>query len=350
MTTTILDASQPQWDEVMNSFHVSDVYFERGYCTACAAFEQAEAYLFVFEMNGQRVVFPFLKGTSWSGRPDSDIWSPYGYAGPLASSDCQLLASSSVEAFDSFCRRNRVVTSFTRFHPLLDTHRYWRSRLDATFVRHTCYIDLTSTELVIRNMKSECRNLVRKACRHGLGFRVVPWDEGKSVFLRLYDSTMSRLEAKSAYRFSTAYFSTLAKDLAESMWVSIVDQEGYPCAAALLLRHRPFVHYHLSGWDPQFRQCAPNNLLIYNTAVIAAEMGYRFFHLGGGYEGDDSLYHFKVSFNPHGKRRFLVGKWIHMPAEYEELCDFAGVRNATPAFFPPYRQMVDHIGFRKGRA
>jgi hypothetical protein len=59
------------------------------------------------------------------------------------------------------------------------------------------------------------------------------------------------------------------------------------------------------------------------------------FHLGGGVGGrSDSLFEFKLRFDPGAEREFAIGKAIHDESAYREL---AGPGADLPGFFPAYR-------------
>jgi len=334
---TVLKTTDPVWEEVLGRFPVSDVYFERGYCEACAIADSAQAYLFVYTQGDAQVIYPFLSRPVTPGAALSDIWSPYGYSGPLATTADPRVLRASADAFDSFCRETGAVTSFTRFHPLLGTEACWAPRLGPRFVRHTCYIDLRSPEVIDGNMRAECRNMVRKGARAGLAFEVRTWDGAGPLFLELYEATMRKLSASDWYSFPISYYETLVSRAMEKPWISVVTADGRPCAVALILTHKPFAHYHLSAWDPEFKRLAPNNYLLYSTALLAWSLGYTHFHLGGGVQGDDALFLFKASFNRCGELDFKVGEWVHLADEYGRLCVEMGRPGETQDYFPPYR-------------
>lgn len=332
-TVTILSVHDARWDDVIAAIPSADVYYERGYCQAGA---QGDAELFVFQRNQGTVILPYIRIPS----PIAGLFdaiSPYGYSGPISNAQSERLWQDSALAFDDYCRGAGIVTTFHRFHPLLETHMNWGSLVKPCFLRHTCFIDLQEKDAIMRNMTSKCRNMVRKGCAHGLRMEIVGWGEGGHVFLPLYTGTMQRLGAHAPYFFSEAYFASLAGSLSEAPWVAIVYQSDVPCAAALLLRRRPFIHYHLAGWDVHFRNSAPNNFMLYQIALHAESEGYRLMHLGGGYAGDDDLFVFKAQFNMSGVRKFYVGEQIHLQREFAALCEMSGT-DAQGDFFPPYRR------------
>ena len=76
-----------------------------------------------------------------------------------------------------------------------------------------------------------------------------------------------------------------------------------------------------------------------------ATSGKRFYVLGGGNDGEDSLFRYKLSFAPRGARPLKVGKWVINRNLYEQL--IAARRSyekskgvdwtPKPGYFPAYR-------------
>ena len=71
--------------------------------------------------------------------------------------------------------------------------------------------------------------------------------------------------------------------------------------SAIFIFHNTYINYFLTGSLYEMRHLAANNLLLYEVALWAKSNGMKYFHLGGGYHGEDSLYRFKESFSsPQG--------------------------------------------------
>jgi serine/alanine adding enzyme len=62
------------------------------------------------------------------------------------------------------------------------------------------------------------------------------------------------------------------------------------------MRHKQLLHYHLSGSNQDDARMGTNNLMLWTATQFAAEQGLRQFHLGGGLDRRDGLFHFKHTF------------------------------------------------------
>ena len=106
-------------------------------------------------------------------------------------------------------------------------------------------------------------------------------------------------------------------------------------AALLCLHAPPWLHYHLGASSEAGRKLGASNLLFLEAARWAQELAYTRFHLGGGIGGRrDSLFEFKLRFDPGGELEMAVGKAIHDDGAYRAL---VGSQAGLEGFFPAYR-------------
>ena len=136
----VLDLSRDgaTWDERLSRLaaDLRDVYFTAGYHLVWERNGDGEARGAVLETPEGTVLYPFLVrrladapmlGDEWRGY--LDITSAYGYGGPLVSTPdggpadatrrVRLLGLFRAE-FSAWCREQRIVSEFIRFHPLLE--------------------------------------------------------------------------------------------------------------------------------------------------------------------------------------------------------------------------------------
>jgi len=89
------------------------------------------------------------------------------------------------------------------------------------------------------------------------------------------------------------------------------------------------------------RRLAASNLLLFEVALWAKRRGIKYFHLGGGYQPNDSLFKFKASFSPQ-QEQYYIGKVIHHPEYYQYLNTRRLAARGDSAndleFFPEYRE------------
>src|SRR5262249_30668920 len=118
-------ASDPAWDDYL-SVAKRDIYHLAAYHTYAEGSGEGEAMLIIVGGRGRGVGWPYLLRRidaveGLAGTDATDVTSVYGYPGPIAWG-CQPGDSFLAEAWQHILevwRQQRVVSAFTRFHPLL---------------------------------------------------------------------------------------------------------------------------------------------------------------------------------------------------------------------------------------
>jgi lipid II:glycine glycyltransferase (peptidoglycan interpeptide bridge formation enzyme) len=181
------------------------------------------------------------------------------------------------------------------------------------------------------------RRACRRATKAGVSVSLRQSPVDLSAFAALYELTMRRVGAAGFYLFSQAYWDALA-GLGERLVLFEAEEGGETLASALCFATPPWLHYHLGATADRGRALGASNLLFYEAALWARELGYERFHLGGGVGArEDSLFTFKRRFDPDGDLlEFAVGKAVHDPDAYRDLTG----RDAddVDGFFPAYRE------------
>src|SRR5687768_191880 len=135
----IAEVEPERWDAALRAAGVTDVYYARGFVAASAALAGAEPVLLRLAGDGGEVFFACLLR-----RDPVDVVTPYGYGGPVAAGANPPLAEFPA-AYEAWCARRGVVSSFVLFHPLLAsaTAPFRRTALAGTVAW-----DLTAPELL----------------------------------------------------------------------------------------------------------------------------------------------------------------------------------------------------------
>ena len=247
-----------------------------------------------------------------------DWETPYGYGGPLCdvdiSKESQLLF---LEEIKMYCKEHNIVSQFVRFHPMLNNFGCLNMVLENRYLRDTIYIDTSDKDLIMKNMDSKNRNMVRKAIKNEVTVvqkDITEYDD----FVDLYIATMRKNNADEYYIFGNDYFEYLS-NMKENACMFYAMYEDKPISGAIMFYNKHSMHYHLSGSDVLYRQFSPSNLMLYEAALWANSRGIKGFHLGGGMNPDDSLFGFKKQFNKNGRLPFYVGRTIFSQEKYDEL-------------------------------
>ncbi|MBP7634400.1 GNAT family N-acetyltransferase [Candidatus Ozemobacteraceae bacterium] len=317
-------ASSEEWNAHLARFspEYRDIYFTHDWHDLFARDAGAEPRAFLFEgARGTRVLYPFLLRNIPARLSESPLFaceSAYGYGGPLTEAPDPADLTMADEAFCDWARSNGVVAEFVRFHPLLDTHRWFRRNLLIEDNRPTVTVSLDAPydQLFLRFSPAKRRN-IRKADKAGV---VVRRGEDFDGFWRLYEATMSRLAATGFYHFQGEHRAHLERLVRTSGFLLEARISGRLVGAALFLRSAGFLHFHLGGSDASFLDAAPNDRLMAEAIRLGLETGAQAVHLGGGATtaADDTLLRFKKGFSPT-LTIFRTGKRIHQQARHDQL-------------------------------
>lgn len=301
-----------------------DVYFTPEYYSLYQNYGDGEARCFVFEQDGEVVLYPFLINpiTSLGYKLDKeyyDIQGAYGYNGIITSSEDAEFIAAFWEAFDAYCQGNDIVAEFTRFHPVLNNQRTASPKMKTFFSRHTVALDLKDDDIWMHQISSKNRNMIRKAEKEGV--TIVESDDYET-FRRLYDGTMTDLHAEDFYFFPKSYYDEYKQTFKGESMLCLAMLDGKAIAGSMFFFSDDYAHYHLSARDREYSRYAANNLILWYAIQRAKERGCKWFHFGGGTTGndDDSLLKFKKEFSKiHCE--FWIGKRVHNQAVYDQIVE-----------------------------
>lgn len=328
MMKIITCSDQAEWNKIVKSFAAWDVYYLFQYAWSLQLHGDGEPLLVYYESDQMRMAYVVMQtdiadSFYFEGEIDKNQcfdWStPYGYGGPLFEGKRD---EKELQRFErelrQYCNENGIVSQFNRFHPILQNQDIPYMASDVVHLKKTVYMDLADRETIWKNMTSNCRQNIRKAT--GNGIRIC-WDQGEQLedFIRVYEATMNYHEAEEFYFFKKQYFQYLTDNLREYMCMFYATYEERVVCAALFLFNGTYLHYHLGGTLPEYRNLGAMNLLLYEAAKWGEEKGMKIMHLGGGVQAEDSLLRFKKQFNRNGLLDFCIGKMIFMQETYDEL-------------------------------
>lgn len=326
------------WDKCVKSFNNWDVYYLYEYAYSFMLHGDGDIYLIYFEHHNERICYVVMqkdialcdkfKGALPEGRY-FDWETPYGYGGPLADVD---ISEESQQIFlneiREYCRSNHIISQFVRFHPLLNNYDVLQNVIETRYLRDTIFIDTSDLDLIINNMDSKNRNMVRKAQKNNVNIVCKSINEFQD-FIPMYDETMEKNGADAYYTFNYDYFDSLC-NMKDNAMIFYAFHDEKPISGSIIFYNDRFMHYHLSGSYTEYRKYAPSNLLLYEAACWACGKGIKQFHLGGGMAQDDSLFGFKKQFNKNGRAAYVVGRTIFDDKCYRELL---GIRKKLDSEF-----------------
>ncbi|MEC0090744.1 GNAT family N-acetyltransferase [Paenibacillus macquariensis] len=351
--TVLHSSSSEEWDAYLNQMPDKDIYFSAAYFSLFEDEDHQRAELFVYKRGDQLIMYPYLV-RSISHLPAViklglegewyDISTPYGYGGPISNvslgAERTELYQQFGEVFTEYCKEKRIMTEFVRFHPLIGNSSEYQSGLTTELIRNTAYMDLTvgsESELVQHYCSNHQRN-IRKIKSSPFTIRKSDLRDRVEPFIDLYYGTLEDLKADSFYYFPRKFIGETFRLLEGSLELFEVMDGEKIVAACIVIHERPWMHYHLCGWDRAYLQWSPTKILIHAAAVWGMENGFERLHLGGGYKGNDNLFKFKQGFGTHLEPLdYYLGKRIFFPELYERILSLSDTR-LEGNYFPLYRQ------------
>lgn len=344
------------WDEIVRSVSRADVYYLSGYVKAFQCHGDGEPILLFFEHEGDRAICVMMKRDiadelllKHAGLPHGkyfDIITPYGYGGFVFGDSNASPAVISVlnKEIKSFLRQNGYISAFFRFHPVSCNAHLHDESVNVIDLGKTIAMDLSSPEIIWKNIASKNRNVIRKAEKSGVVIKHGKGIDLLNQFRPIYDETMRHDNAEEYYYFGDKFYESIAEDLKDNYEVFSAELNGEVIAMSIMIFNGESMHYHLSGSKRQYRNLAPSNLLLYKAALWGYENGFKTFHLGGGVgSGEDNLYKFKAAFNRISDYQFSIGKMIVRNDIYDTLVsmrNFPKEIESKIGFFPKYRAHI----------
>jgi hypothetical protein len=278
-----------------------------------------------------------------------DATSVYGYCGPLSSEPAvpEPVRQRFMRHLLDELRDRRVVTVFSRLHPLLAQAHVLHGVGELSLHGPTVSVDLTMPDELRRAgySRSTRRNL-RRLQLMGATSTVGCTPQVLDVFAELYEQTMWHAGAAAHYHLDRAYFHRLHAALGDALQAVSVEIDGEVAAMGLYTACNGIVQAHLGASDPAMRRLAPAKLEIDSATAWARAARFRVLHLGGGRSARaDSLYEFKRSFSDV-VHRFYSWRVVLDPRGYARLCaavaDGGGPHD--DGFFPRYRRPQGIVG------
>lgn len=321
---------EKRWSAVLKRFSCDDIYFQYHYAKALELHGDGLPILIYYSGNNVELCYVVMKKDisleqyfckRLERNTYFDLETPYGYGGPLIKGKlCLEEEKDFFQKLTKYCQCAGIVSQFIRFYPLIYNQDFFHILDNKKMLRNTVYIDTSDEEMIIKNMDTKNRNMIRKAGRNNI--QIIS-DQGERLdeFINVYNETMNYHNAETYYTFDKTYYQYLLKNCKNQIIFFYGCYEGKIISAAMFFYGTSFMHYHLSGAKPEFRNLASMNLLLFEAARWANKTGIVKLHLGGGMSDHDSLYGFKKQFNKKGYTPFYIGKSIFDHTKYNKLLE-----------------------------
>ena len=271
-----------------------------------------------FELRGERWIHS-LHLADIEGTDLRDASSPYGYGGPLSTSDDPRFLAAAWQAYAGWMAQQNVVVEYLRFHPVLGNDSHYPGAVVDN--RPVVWIDLASADFTA-GYAQRLRHTLKKASRAELVYRELPLAHETRSFGAFYRDAMSAIGADPFFQFDDAYFALLAQGGRATLGVcGQGDDTNAPwLSAGLFLDGVGIREYHLSASTPQGRAVGAAAFALHAAALSARARGARRLYLGGGSDvrPDNPLLFFKSGFSDQ-RLCYRTGSNVFNPRAYDRL-------------------------------
>lgn len=313
-------ADRKEWNNILADMDVHDIFFSPEYLKVNETIIKGEAECFIYQDEDARILYPYLRRPI-EGSTLFDITSPYGYGG-YVKSPINSTAERFRVAFGRYCRETGIVSEFIRFHPLHDNHLYVNDVL-MQFINHqpVVIVDYNQEDVSLKEVvKKEALKKIRKAEKNQVCvIEDVNWDYFQ-YFFEMYKQTMELKQASTFYYFDHDFFRSLKMLLLNHSLLLVALYKGEMIGGLFVLFSGLYAYNYLSCSDYRYTRLGTNDLLQFRALEWAYKRGLKSYLLGGGVNGEDSLFRFKAKFSEQTKN-FFIGRCIHLPEVYAKLCE-----------------------------
>jgi hypothetical protein len=336
----VIDVDDSRWNDIVFSSLQYDFYHTQSYHLLD---KENEAVLFVYFFDDNFIALPLVIRSI----PDSDLkdcTSVYGYCGPVSNIKFNNLPSEAINQFKKelnlFCMERKIISSFSRLHPLFSFQEIiFKDFGEVLPLNKTVAINLNQpVDLQRYGYNNTTRLHINRALKNGIFIRKTSDFEDIERFIAIYYMNMQRVNANPSYYFSPDYFRNLINATDFNSVLFVAEKDGEIIAGGIFTICNGIMQYHLGGTKNEMLKFSPLKLLIDSARIYANEMGCNYFHLGGGYHGeDDMLFRFKAGFSKD-LCEFKVWRKIVNIQEYNELVARKfGDKIPNTEYFPLYR-------------
>jgi hypothetical protein len=273
-----------------------------------------------------------------------DVVSPYGYGGAFAWRCSDKDARQFWGDWNRWTTEKRIVASFVRLSLFPDQILAFPGDIEFKQSNVVRSLDLDEDALW-RDYAHKVRKNVKRALQEGVQIEFDECGARVDEFVKVYHSTMDRRGALGNYYFQESFFREMIAKLPGSFAFFHAIKSGELVSTELVLLSEFHIYSFLGGTIADAFHFRPNDLIKHSIIRWGRQNGRKFFVLGGGYEGMDGIYRYKLSFAPEGKADFYVGTQIHNAGLYKQIVrtreewelSRGNAWSPTPGYFPKYR-------------
>lgn len=282
------------------------------------------------------------------------ITPPYGYGGPfyISVKDREKLTVEFFKDYNCWLNSIGAVSEYTTFTPKQpgDWAQLYPGQVGVKLPVVVRNLDI-SKEDIWADYKKSVRRDVRKAHKNKITFAIDAAGEYAGKFLDIYRHTMHKHKAESRHNLDYQFISELKDNLKGYFVFFYALENNEIISTELSLISGDSVYAFKGGTYTEKLKTRASPFLTHHIINWCREQGIRFYILGGGNQGEDSLFQHKRGFAPRGVVNLQVGRWVINRERYDrlvrgrQLLEREGGREWDPpkGYFPEYRALSQGV-------
>ncbi|MDO5558746.1 MAG: peptidoglycan bridge formation glycyltransferase FemA/FemB family protein [Oscillospiraceae bacterium] len=246
-----------------------DIYFTKEWAQLFAQMENGCPENFTFSCGDGRVSYSFIrkkKALRIDNQDYYDIISPGGFGGPYIMSDShnlRNLAAGFDKAFDEYCQNEHIVTEYVRFSPITGNASDFKNCYDLIEYEDIYYKDLTSDDILTREMPPKMRSDIKKAQECGMTVSFDFTGDTIQEFISIYHKSGN----KNNLSFDASFIEEGFRRLRGRIFIINAIYENEIIASGIFLQYSGVIHCHYITKKKIGLNLNSSSMIIYSAAL-----------------------------------------------------------------------------------
>jgi hypothetical protein len=306
----IINTENNFWQKKIEIFKKGkvDIFYSQEFAKLCqkTIYKDFSVLCLIAEDNEDIILCPVVKRKfKYKNKIFFDLTSMYNLGGPIENRhniDLQLFFSKKL---NQYCKDNKIINFFIRFHPLLKNFNMKLSKCKK--INTGDYITVNLEKLsypIIQNFEHRHKKSIKKAINSKVEIIISNDEKYLNDFVEIYYNEMKAKNAKKFYFFQKEFFKELKNSKFEyQFFLAIFENKIISCE--LVLYNNTFCHSYLGATKQKFKNICANHLLKEKILSFFKNKGLKYYLIGGGNEG---ILKYKIGFSNEKVRENIIGK------------------------------------------
>lgn len=239
-----------------------------------------------------------------------DFTSPYNLGGPIYNKKNDDLKKFFNEELISYCKKNKVLNLFLRFHPIFRNNEIIKN-VNSLETGNYAIVNLKKIrEPLLKNFEYRHQKSIKKAINSKVEIITSNNEKYLKDFFEIYFNEMKNKKAEKFYFFKKDFFFNLKRYLKDNYQFFYAKFEGKIISCELVIFSDVFCHSFLGATKYDYRNICSNHLLKTKIIEFFKLKGLHYFFLGGSQSEGDGIFKYKSGFSNEKFLRNKIGKII----------------------------------------